>query len=126
MRPNKTILVVLLLIVAMFATVTTAEAAQDLKVTTENVNLLYTYTYGGYSGSAWYPYSYGHLLNYNCGVTLNTYGKSKTRVYVGSIPAIRIGNGECVDFAKAMSNTGNVASWKWTRGNRVFDDGSIT
>lgn len=103
--------------------VPSASASQDLKVTSEY--WLWSFTYGNHQTGAWYPYSYGYLLDYGHGVVLNTYGKSKTRVYVGSIPAIRIGNGECVDFAKAMSNTGNIASSSWIRGNRVFDDGSI-
>ncbi|MDF1498256.1 MAG: BPSL0067 family protein [Patescibacteria group bacterium] len=93
------------------------------------MNLLYTYTYGGYSSNAWYSGGVGqkpYLLKYYYGQTLNTYGKSKTPVQYGSTTVIRIGNGQCVDFAKAMSNTGGISSGDWERGNRVFDDGSIT
>ncbi len=122
-----TLLVVGLLFVAiMFAMAIPVAAQSDLKVTGENQYWLWSFTYGNYQTGAWHPYSYGHLLNYGHGVALNTYGKSETRVYVGSIPAIKIGNGECVDFAKAMSNTGGISSINWERGNRVFDDGSIT
>ena len=126
-KGNKTrMLAILLLMVAMLATVTTAEAATDLKVTDYNLTMLQVLTN---SETAWYLYGTGlepQLLKYDYGTLLNTYGKSKTAIYVGSRKAIRIGNGQCVDFAKAMSNTGDIASSSWTRGNRVFDDGSIT
>lgn len=122
----KTLAIAGLLIVAtMVAMAPSASATRDLKVTDYNLNILQVLTN---SGTAWYSYGTGlepQLLKYDYGTLLNTYGKSKTAVYVGSRKAIRIGNGECVDFAKAVSGTINTASSSWTRGNRVFDDGSI-
>lgn len=100
----------------MFAMATPTEALQDIWITQDNFNAL-----NGY-GTSWYPYSSGYLAMYPG--NFNTYGVSKTRVYVssplGSIPAIKIADGECVAFAKAMSNTNNVASSNWRRGNNVI------
>lgn len=116
-----------LLMMAMFVAMTTpVEARYELKATPENVNLLYTYTYGGQKNDAWYSYPSGngispYLLKYDYGKTLNTYGKSKTLVSIGSIRAIKIWDGECVAFAKAMSNTNSITTSHWRRGKKVLD-----
>jgi hypothetical protein len=105
------LLAVGLIIMAMFAMATPVEALQDLKITDYNLNTLKGY------GTSWYPYGSGDLAMWPGG--FNTYGASKTLVYVnsplGTISAIKIGDGECVAFVKAMSNTNNIASsnWKW-------------
>ncbi len=121
-----------LLIVAMFAaTALPAAALQDLKVTDENMNYLYMFTYGYYRGGAFFSYSAGagvnpYLLRYSYGDLFNRYGVGRTAVTVGTETAIKIGDGECVAFAKAMSNTNNIASTNWRRGNHVLDGGVIS
>lgn len=114
-----------LLIVAIVVMAPTVEAVvvNDLKITDENNFWLWSFTYGNYRSGAWYPYSYGYLLDYNHGVALNTYGGSKTLVYVGSIPAIKIRNGECVTFVNALANRNTKSSDDWDRGKRVMDGG---
>lgn len=128
MRSKKIVgmLAVLTLLIVAFATmVTPVSAAHDLKVTDYNRNKLYVLTA---METPWYSYGSGlnpQLLKWEYGMQLDAHGKSKNLVYVGSKRAIRIGNGQCVDFAKAMSNTGGVSSVNWTRGNRVFDYGNV-
>jgi len=123
----RTLAVLGLLMAAGLAMAAPAEAARyELKATPGNVNLLYTYTYGGQKNDAWYSYPSGngispYLMKYDYGKTLDTYGKSKTLVPVGLIRAIRIGDGECVAFAKAMSNTNSITTSHWRRGKKVLD-----
>lgn len=115
----------ILLIVAMFAMITPVEAVvvSDLRITDDNNFWLWAFTYGNYRTGAWYPYNYGYLLDYDHGVSLNTYGGSKTLVYIGSIPAIKIRDGECVTFANAMANRNGKSAVDWRRGARVMDGG---
>jgi hypothetical protein len=117
-----------LLMVAMLAMIPSASALQDLKVKSDSLATLQslTDTYENYN-NAWYSYGTGSepkLLKYDYGASLNTYGKSKTVVYVGSRKAIKIGDGQCVDFAKAVSDTKNTASTSWRRGRQVMDIGN--
>ncbi len=106
----------MLLVVAMFAMVPSVSALQDLRITDYNLNTLKGY------GTSWYPYGSGDLAMWPS--NLYAYGASKTLKYVssplGTISAIKIGDGECVAFAKAMSNTNNIASSSWRRGVNVM------
>ncbi len=117
----------LLLSIILATAIPVAAARYELKATPENLNLLYTYTYGGSKNDAWYSYGYGvspYLLKYYYGKTLNTYGKSKTSVPVDSITAIKIWDGECVAFAKSMSNTNTITTSHWRKGKKVVDPSS--
>ncbi|MBU4368877.1 BPSL0067 family protein [Patescibacteria group bacterium] len=98
---------------AMFAMAAPAQALQDLTITDNNLKGLMWWT-------TWTPYgSDGGDLAVWPG-SFETYGASKTLLYIGSIRAIKIGDGECVAFAKAMSNTNNIASSNWRRGINVM------
>ena len=112
-------LAVLLLIMAMFATVTTAEAATDLKVTDYNLNSLQNW-------GAWTPYSYGELLRWEGYPSILDVNCQKLK-WVGSIPAVSVDDnqcsgwyyGECVSFVKALSKS-NVVTGDWERGSKVM------
>lgn len=115
-----------LLIIAIAMAAPAVSALQDLKVTSDNLATLQSLTYQN-RNVAWY--SYGNvfeplLLKYDYGKALNTFGKSKTAVYVGTRKAIKIGDGQCVDFAKAVTNSGGIASTNWKTGRLVMDIGN--
>ena len=117
MRPNKTILAVLLLTVAMLATVTTAEAAQDLKITDHN---LYALKYWG----SWTSYGSGELLRWE-GYPATLDANYQKQRMVGSIRATTVADnngwywGQCVSLVKALSKN-NVATSNWQRGDKVM------
>ncbi|MBU4338018.1 hypothetical protein KKB43_05275 [Patescibacteria group bacterium] len=122
----KSIAVFGLLIVAMFAMVTPAEARYDLKVSGDNLATLQSLTYGSAGANAWYAYGYGNLprlLKYDFGITLNYHGRSKAMVTIGSMKAISVGTGECVAFANSLTMKYTVSSSNWKRGVRVMDGG---
>lgn len=108
-----------LLFVAIFATMP-AEARYDLKIVGDN-----TYYLANSASSDWKAGGNGvepYLLKYwNTGSLLLTFGASKTPVTYGSIKATKIGDGECVAFVKALSNTNNIGSYKWKTGRKVMD-----
>ena len=119
------LVVATLLIAALCVMAVPATAEHDLKVTDYNRNKLHMFTY---IGTSYYSYGTGiepQLLRYPYGTYLNTHGKSKNLVWTGSRVTIRIGNGQCVDFVKAVSNTANIASGDWIRGNHVLSSGGI-
>lgn len=103
--------------------VPSASALQDLKITNDNLATLQSLT--GNSG-AWYSYGVGfepQLLKYNYGNNLNTYDGSKTAVYVGTMKAIKIRDGQCVLFANAMANRNGIIASNWKRGRSVIWSG---
>lgn len=119
--------IVATLLITMFAVaMTPVEASYDLRGTNDNVAWLWTFT-NVYGSSAWSSYgsSGSSLLNYDYGIILNTFGAGTKSVTVGTIKATKIGDGQCVAFAKAMSNTNNIATPSWIRGNKVMDGGVL-
>lgn len=122
----KNLAVVGLLMATMFVMATPVQALQDLRITDYNNFILWSFTYGNYQSGAWYPYGSGYLLNYNWGgAQLDTYGGSKTPVYIGSWKAIKVRDGECVTFVNALANRNYKSSDDWERGRRVMDGGVI-
>ena len=123
MRQNKTILAVLLLTVAIFATATTAEAATDLRVTDHN---LYALKYWG----SWTSYGSGELLRWEGYPAALDVNYQKQRM-VGNIRATTVADnngwywGQCVSLVKALSKN-NVATGSWIRGRQVMNNGDLT
>lgn len=112
-----------LLIVAMFTAVMPVQARYDLKIVDTN-----RYYLANSASSDWYSGGTGiepYLLKYwNTGALLLTFGASKTPVTYGSIKATKIGDGQCVAFVKALSNTNGIASYRWKTGRQVMDIGN--
>lgn len=117
----RSLAVIGLLIVAMFAIVPNVNALQDLKITEYNRWYLV-------NGGIWVPYGNGELLKWigdgpRFDLTNPQYKRLK---WVGNIPAVTVSDnyggywGECVSLGKALSRI-QTAGYK--RGNRVLDGG---
>ena len=122
---NKTriLAVVGLLIMAMFVTVTTAEAATDLKVTDYNLNALKYY-------GSWTSYGSGELLRWEGYPAALDASYQRQRMVV-SIRATTVADnngwywGQCVSLVKALSKN-NVATGNWIRGRQVMNNGDLS
>lgn len=111
------------LLLAMFAVaISPIEARYDLKIVDTNRYWLDERNSGDWysGGTGFEPY----LLSYS--QNLLTYGSSRNLVWYGSIAATKVGDGQCVAFVKALSNTNNIASTNWKTGRRVMDNGDVT
>lgn len=110
---KRSLAVVGLLVAAMFAMATPAEALQDLHITDGNLKALMWWT-------VWTPYGANGADLATWPAAFDTYGGSKTLVYYGSIPAIKVRNGECVTFVNALANRNGKSSNDWDRGLNVM------
>lgn len=108
--------VILLIMATMFAMATPTEAAQDLRITDYNLDVLkYRAT--------WTPYDYGELMLWPSLMDA-TYQYKKM---VGSISAVTVNDnyntngllGECVSLVKALSKN-NVVTSDWQKGDNVL------
>lgn len=114
-RLVRSFAVIGLLMVAMFAAMTTnaSAAKQDLHITDNNLKALMWWT-------VWTPYESNGADLATWPAAFNTYGGSKTLVYYNSIPAIKVRNGECVAFVNALANRNGISSDDWDRGINVM------
>jgi len=127
MRGNgiKSIAVFGLLIVAMFAMATPAEAVTDLRITDHNLNTLNSFTYSG----AWYNVGTdSYLLKWYGGGEYFEPPWKAPAVYYGKITATIMadygGNlwGQCVSMVKNLAHS-TVGVDSWQRGRRITDGG---
>lgn len=109
----KNLAVVGLLIAAMFAMATPAEALQDLRITDGNLKALMWWT-------VWTPYGTNGADLAVWPAAFDTYGGSKTLVKYGSISAIKVRDGECVTFVNAIANRNGKTADDWERGINVM------
>jgi len=124
-KKNRTraLVVSVLLLLAMFAMVTTAEAERDLKITDYNLNAL-KYRF------SWAPYGNGELMIWQPGPTNLDANYQKPRM-VGNIRATTVADnngwlwGQCVSFVKSLSKN-NVATSNWIRGRQVINNGDLS
>ncbi|MFA6096991.1 MAG: BPSL0067 family protein [Candidatus Paceibacterota bacterium] len=126
-KGSRKIFVAILLLVAMAVASVPVQAAYELRATNENYKWLWAFN-NIYGSSAWASYGSSgnsYLLKYDYGIVLSTYGSGKQSVNVGTIKTIKIGDGQCVAFAKAMSNTNSISTPNWIRGNKVMDGGVL-
>lgn len=115
--------VIAILLVAVFAIVPSAQAAQDLRITDYNLNSLQNW-------GTWMSYGSGELLVWKGypGILDVNYQKLKI---VGTIRATTVADnkgwnyGECVSLAKALSKN-NVVTGSWTKGDKVMSFYSVT
>lgn len=109
--------VIAILLVAMFAIVPSAQAAQDLRITDYNLNSLQNW-------GTWMSYGSGELLVWEGypGILDVNYQKLKM---VGTIRATTVADnkgrlyGECVSLVKALSKS-NVVTDNWQKGDNVL------
>ncbi len=116
----------LLLMAIAMAAPAEAVITYDLKIAPNNLQALQSLTYGNAGLNAWYTYGVGNIprmLKYDYSNTLNTYGRSKTVAYIGSMKAINIGGGQCVAFVNALSDRNTKSAYDWERGNSVMSGG---
>lgn len=106
-----------MLSIAFCVAVVPVQAAHELKATQTNTNFLYTY-------GAWAKYGSGQLLKYSSINGLDVAPKTKTKIMVGTIDAVKVGNGQCTDFVKGVSKNSEATS-NWIRGRKVVG-GSIS
>lgn len=117
----RSLAVIGLLIVAMFAITPNVTASQDLKITEYNRWYLV-------NGGVWVPYGNGELLKWiGNGPWFDMVNPNYKKLrWAGSIPAVSVADnsgsfwGECVSLGKALSRN-QAAGYK--RGKRVMDGG---
>ncbi len=121
-KGTKVLTIVGLFIVAMFATMPSAQALQDMRITSYNLNSLQNW-------GTWIAYGSGELLKWEGYPSILDVTCQK-QLMVGTIRAVSVADnqcnvyGQCPSFAKALSKS-NVATGSWVQGSKVMSSNLI-
>lgn len=118
MKTITGLMLLFMLALAFCMVVMPAQAAHVLKATSVNTNQLYNFP-----PDAWIKYTAvtpsGYLLLYSYNKDKGLVAAGKTSIKVGNTYALKIGDGQCVAFVRAISTDSSIPSTQWIRGKKV-------